>query len=158
MDWSLAKLSCPWDFLGKNTGGGCHFFLQGLQFWWRWWWLRNMDGIYVWTHVRTCINVHSVMYVNGGILRKEWCWSWSSSAWATWCEELTHWKRPDAGKDWRQEEKGTTEDEMVGWYHWLDRHEFKQSPGVGDGQGSMACCSPWGRKESDMPEWLNWSD
>ena len=66
-------------------------------------------------------------------------------------------KDPDAGKDWRQEEKGTTEDEMVGWHHQLDGHEFEQAPGVGDGQGSLACCSPWGRKESDMTEWLNWS-
>jgi len=55
-------------------------------------------------------------------------------------------KDPDAGKDWRQEEKGMTEDEMVGWHHWLDEHEFDQAPGVGDGQRSMACCSPWGRR------------
>ena len=61
----------------------------------------------------------------------------------------------DAGKDWRQEEKGTTEDEMVGWHHWLNGHEFKQAPGDGEGQGSLACCSPWGCKESDMTEWLN---
>ena len=65
-------------------------------------------------------------------------------------------KDPNAGKDWRWEEKGTTEDERVGWHHWLDGHEFEQAPGVGDGQGSLACCSPWGRKESDMTEWLNW--
>ena len=65
-------------------------------------------------------------------------------------------KDPDAGKDWRQEEKGTTEDEMVGWHHWLNAHEFEQALGVGDGQGSLACCSPWGYKESDMTKWLNW--
>ena len=65
-------------------------------------------------------------------------------------------KDPDAGKDWRQEEKGTTEDEMVGWHHWLDAHEFEKALRVGDGQGSPACCSPWGRKESDMTERLNW--
>ena len=64
-------------------------------------------------------------------------------------------KNPDAGKDWRQEEKGTTEDEMVGWHHRLNGHEFEQAPGVGDGQGSLACCSPWGRKESDTTERLN---
>ena len=63
---------------------------------------------------------------------------------------------PDAGKDWRQEEEGMTEDEMVGLHHWLDGHEFEQAPGVGHGQGSLACCSPWGHKESDMTEWLNW--
>ena len=54
------------------------------------------------------------------------------------------WKDPEAGKDWRQEEKRTTEDEMVGWHHWLNGHEFEQSPEVGDGQGSLVCCSPWG--------------
>ena len=63
-------------------------------------------------------------------------------------------KDPDAGKDWRQEEKGTTEDEMAGWHHRLYGHEFEQALGFGDGQGSLACCSPWGRKESDMTEWL----
>ena len=76
-----------------------------------------------------------------------------------WLPDVKNWligKDPDAGKDWRQEEKGMTEDEMVGWHHQLDRHKFKQAPGVGDGQGSLACCSPWGCKESDMTEWLNW--
>ena len=68
------------------------------------------------------------------------------------------WKDPDAGKDWRREEKGSAEDEMVGWHHWPDGHEFKQAPGIGDGQGSLACCSPWGRKESDTTEQLNWTD
>ena len=67
-------------------------------------------------------------------------------------------KDPDAGKDWRQEEKERTEDEMVGWHHWLDGHEFEQSPGVGDGQGSLECCSPWSRKELDMTEQLNWTE
>ena len=67
-------------------------------------------------------------------------------------------KDPDAGKDWRQEEKGTTEDEMVGWHHRLSGHGFGWTPGVGDGQGGLACCSPWGRKELDTTEWLNWSD
>ena len=65
---------------------------------------------------------------------------------------------PDAGKNWRQKEKGTTEDEMVGSHHWLDGHEFEQAPGVGDGQGGLVCCSPWGSKESDTTDWLNWTD
>ena len=64
-------------------------------------------------------------------------------------------KDPDAGKDWRQEDKGTTEVKMIGWHHWLDGHEIEQAPGVGDGQGSLACCSPWGHKKSDMTEQLN---
>ena len=59
------------------------------------------------------------------------------------------WKDPDARKDWRQEEKGMTEDEMVGWHHLLNGHEFEQSPGDSEGQGNLACCSPWGRKEMD---------
>ena len=63
-----------------------------------------------------------------------------------------------AGKDWRQEEKGMTEDEMVGQQHWLNRHEFEQTLGVGDGQGSLVCCSPWGYKGLDMTERLNWTD
>ena len=65
------------------------------------------------------------------------------------------WKDPDAGKNWRQEEKGTTEDEMVGWHHRLDGHEFEQALGVGDKQGGLACCSPLSCKESDTTVWLN---
>ena len=64
-------------------------------------------------------------------------------------------KDSDAGKDGGQEEKGVTEDEMVGWHHWLNGHEFEQALGVGDGQGSLACCSPWGHKELDMTWGLN---
>ena len=66
-------------------------------------------------------------------------------------------KDSDAGKDWGQEEKGTTEYEMAGWHHWLDGHEFEWTPGVGDGQGGLACCDSWGRKESDTAEQLNWT-
>ena len=68
------------------------------------------------------------------------------------------WKDPDAGKDCGQEEKGTTEDEMVGWHHRLNGHGFGWDLGVGDGQGSLACCSSWGCKESGMTEWLNWTE
>ena len=67
-------------------------------------------------------------------------------------------KDPDAGSDWGQEEKGTIEDEMAGWHHQLDAHEFGWTPGVGDGQGGLACCDSWGRKESDTTEWLNWTE
>ena len=67
-------------------------------------------------------------------------------------------KDPDAGRDWGQEEKGTTEDEMVaGWHHWLDGHESEWTPGVGDGQGGLACCYSWGCKESDTTDRLNWT-
>ena len=78
-----------------------------------------------------------------------------------WPPDVKNWligKDPDAGKDWRQEEKEMTEDEMVGWHHWLNGHEFEQALGVGDEQGSLVCCSPWGRQESDTTEWLNWTE
>ena len=68
------------------------------------------------------------------------------------------WKDPDAGKDWRWEKEGMTEDEMVGWHHWLNGHEFKKTLGVGDGQGSLVCCSPWCHKGSDTTEQLNWTN
>ena len=67
------------------------------------------------------------------------------------------WKDPDAGKDWGQEEKGMTEDEMVGWHHWLDGHGFGWTPGVSNGHGGLACCGSWGHKESDTTERLNWT-
>ena len=67
-------------------------------------------------------------------------------------------KDSDAGRNWGQEEKEMTEDEMAGWHHRLDGHEFEWTLGVGDGQGGLACCSSWGRKESDMTEWLNWTE
>ena len=78
-----------------------------------------------------------------------------------WPCDVKNWligKDPDARKDWRQEEKGMTEDEIVEWYHWLYGHEFEQAPGDGDEQGSLACCSPWGHKESDTTEQLNWTE
>ena len=78
-----------------------------------------------------------------------------------WPPDVKNWlvrKDPDAGTDWRQEEKGTTEDEMVGWHHRPNGREFEWTPGVGDGQGGLECCSPWGRKESDTTEWVDWGD
>ena len=75
-----------------------------------------------------------------------------------WILDVKNWligKDPGAGKDWRQEEEGTTEDEMGRWHHWLNGHEFEWTLGVGDGQGGLACCSPWGCKESDTTERLN---
>ena len=67
-------------------------------------------------------------------------------------------KDPDVGRDWGKEEKGMTEDEMAGWHHWLDGHEFEWTPEVGDGQGGLVCCDSWGRKELDTTEWLNWTE
>ena len=78
-----------------------------------------------------------------------------------WPPDTNNWltgKDPDAGKDWRQEEKVMTKDEMVVWHHQLNEHDFEQALGVGDGQGSLACYSLWGRKESDISEWLYWTE
>ena len=78
-----------------------------------------------------------------------------------WAPHAKSWligKDSDAGRDWGQEEKGTTENEMAGWHHWPDGCESEWTPGVGDGQGGLACCDSWGRKESDMTERLNWTD
>ena len=74
-----------------------------------------------------------------------------------WPSDVKNWltgKDFDSGKNWRQEEKGMKDDDMVGWHQWLKGHEFEQALGVGDGQGSLACCSPWGHKELDTTEWL----
>ena len=67
-------------------------------------------------------------------------------------------KDPDGGRNWGQEEKGSTENEMAEWHHWLDGHEIEQAPGVGDGQGGLVCCDLWGHKESDTTELLNWTE
>ena len=78
-----------------------------------------------------------------------------------WPPDAKNWlirEDPDAGKDWRQKEKGMTEDKMVGWHHWLNGHEFEQAPGVGEGQESLVYCSPRGRKELDMTEQLDWTE
>ena len=75
-----------------------------------------------------------------------------------WPPDVKNWligKDPDTGKDWRQEEKGATEEEMVGWHHRLNEREFEQTRGDSEGQGMLACCNPWGCRESDMTEWLN---
>ena len=89
---------------------------------------------------------------------KDWCWSWNSNNLATWCEELTNWKRPWC---WERLRAGGEGDDR-GWDGWMASltpwHEFEQALGVGDGQRGLACCSPWGRKESDTAERLNWTD
>ena len=92
---------------------------------------------------------------------QSWIFIWRTDAEAAipilWPLDVKNWllgKDSDAGKAWRRSEKWTTEDETVGWHHWCNRHEFEQTPGDGEGQGSLACGSSWGHKESDMTEWL----
>ena len=80
---------------------------------------------------------------------------------ALWTPQAKSWligKDSDAGRDWGQEEKGTPEDEMAGWHHWLNGRESEWTLGVGDGQGDLTCCDSWGRKESDTTEQLNWTE
>ena len=96
---------------------------------------------------------------------QSWMFSWRTDVEAEipilWPPDVESWltgKDPDAGKDWGQEEKGTTEDEMVGWHHQHNGHGFEWTPGVGDGQGGLAYCDSWGRKESDTAERLNWTE
>ena len=83
---------------------------------------------------------------------KDWCWSWNSNTLATWCKELTHWKRHWY---WERLKAGGKGDDR-GWDGWMA--SLKWAPGVGNGQGSLACCSPWGCKESDTTEWLKWTE
>ena len=89
-----------------------------------------------------------------GLMLKLKLWYFGHLIWRT--DSLE--KDPDAGKDWRQEEKGMTEGEMVGWHHLLDGHGFGWTLGLGDGQGGLVCCGSWGCKELDMTEWLNWTE
>ena len=86
-----------------------------------------------------------------GLMLKLKLWPPDAKSWLIW-------KDPDGGKEWGQEEKRTTEDEMVGWHHWLDGHGFGWTPGVGDGQGGLPCGGSWGHKELDTSEWLNWTE
>ena len=104
-------------------------------------------AIYTYTH----------KYIHKYIDWKDWCWSWNSNTLATDVKNWLIWKDPDAGKDWRQEDKGMTEDEMVDWHYRLDGHEFEQALGVGDGQGSLACCSHgFAKSQTWLSDWTDW--
>ena len=92
------------------------------------------------------------------ILWKDWCWSWNSRTLATCCEELTHWKRPWCWERLRARGEGSSR-EWEGWMaSWTQWTWFGWTPGVGDGQGGLACCGSWSRKESDTTERLNWTE
>ena len=103
---------------------GCESWTEKAEHW-------RIDAFELWCWIRLLRVPWTARRSNQSVLKKiiihwkDWYWSWNPSTLATWCEELPHLKRPDAGKDWRLEEKGTTEDEMVGWHHWLNGHEFE---------------------------------
>ena len=97
------------------------------------------------------------IYNNNSSHWKNWCWSWSPGTLATWCKELTHWKRRWCSERLKVGGEGTTDNEMVRWHHQLDGHEFEQAMWVGDGQGGLAFCSPWNCSQ-DMIEQLNWTE
>ena len=122
------RLLHPWDFPGKSTGVGCHCLLLSK--------LEITQMIISWW-----VNKQIVVHLYSEILltkRKEWIPdNVPQHGWIQLCYAV--WRR-------RQEEKGTTGDEMVGWHHWRNGHEFEQAPGDGEGQGSLACCSPWSRR------------
>ena len=115
-----------------------------------------------------CVRLMLFLLPNGFVKTTSKCQSWmfigridaeaeTAKLWPFDVKSWLLWKDPDAGKDWGQEEKAMTEDEMVGWHHRLDGHGFGWTPGIGDGQGGLASCGSWGRKESDTTERLNWT-
>ena len=89
---------------------------------------------------------------------KDWCWSWNSNPLATWCKKLTHLKRPRCWERLKAEGKGDDRGWDGWWHHQLNGHGFEQASGVGDRQGNLACCNPWGREGLDMTEQLNWTE
>ena len=117
-----------------------------------WWWVGKPVPCSPWGHKES----DTTEGLNWTELN--WCWSWSFNTLATWCKELTHWKRPWCWEKMRERKEGHKDDEMVGWHHRLNGHEFEQTQGDSEGQGSLVCCIPWGRKELDMTEWLNWTE
>ena len=138
-----------------NSGNSDRFYLLGLQNHCRWWLQKTLES------PLDCKEIKPV-HPKGN---QPWIFIGKTDAEAEapvlWPPDAKNWllgKDPDAGKDWRQEKKATTEDEMVGWHHQVNGHEFEQALGGGDGQGSLACCSPWCCKELDMIEWMNWND
>ena len=125
-----------------------HWRIDAFERWWRWllrvpWTARRSN--------QSILKEISPEYSLEGLMLKL-----KLQYFATWCEELIHWKRSWCWERLK-EEKGMIEDEMVGWPHWLNAHEFEQALGVADWQGGLACCSPWDFKESDTTEQLNWT-
>ena len=127
---------------------------------------RRIDAFELWCWRRLLRVPWTARRSNQSILRDQsWVFFGRNDAKAEipilWTPHVKSWligKDSDAGRDWGQEEKGTTEDEMAGWHHRLDGRKFEWTPGVGDGQGGLACCDSWGCKELDTTEQLNWTE
>ena len=142
------RLLCPRNSPGKNTGVGSHSLLQGIF-------------LSQWSNLGL---LHAGRFFTIWATREALLWSWGVSnsllvtdaeaeAPTLWLPDAKSWligKDPDIIKDWGQEEKGATDNEMVGWHRWLNEHEFEQIPGDSEGQGSLECSSSWGCKEWDM--------
>ena len=142
-------LFIPWNSPGQNTGVGSLSLLQGI-----------LSAQVSNPGLPHCRQIHYQLSHKGSGQ------SYQSNIWASetpvlWPPHAKSWligKDSDGGRDWGQEEKGTTADEMAGWHLWLDGHESQWTLGVGDGQGGLVCCNSWGCKESDTTEWLNWTE
>ena len=128
---------------------------------------RRIDAFEMWCWRRLLRVPCTARRSNQSILKGDQSWDFvgrndaKADTPILWRPHVKSWligKDSDAGRDWGQEEKGTTEDEMAGWHHWLDGRESQWTPGVGDGQGGLVCCDSWGRRESDTTERLIWSD
>ena len=148
------RLLHPWDFPGKSTGVGCHCLLPKKTE------HRKIGAfeLWCWRRLENPLDCKEIKPVNPKG-NQSWIFIGRTDAeapilWPPDAKGLLIGKDPDAGKDWRQEEKRMTVDEVVGWHHWLDR----QALGIGHGQGSLACCNPWSCKELNTTEQLNWTD
>ena len=128
-----------WDSSKSNFPERLFFFgLLHISYWIHTLWFRFKE-----------ICIAEIIYCRCNIHWKDWYWSQSANTLSTWCKEPSHWKRPWCWEWLKAAEKRVTENEMVGWHHRLNGHEFEQTPGESEGQGSLMCCRPWGRKESD---------
>ena len=154
--WSLGHKDPPWRRNGNPLQSSCLGNPTDRGAWW-----ATVHGV---TKSQTRLSTQHNLLVYPK-RDQSWVFTGRTDAEAEtpilWPPDAKSWhtgKDPDAGKDSGQEDKGTTEDEMVGWHHRLNGHGFGWTPGVGDGQGGLVCCSSWGRKQSDTTERLNWTE
>ena len=144
-----AQLKClfflpSWEEIAADLLYDSHYFQLTIQI--SYYFLQPMSNQSILKEISPGISLEGMMLK----LKLQYLWPPHAKSW------LIR-KDSDAGRDWRQEKKRTTEDEMAGWHHWLDGHESEWTLGVGDGQGGLACCDSWSHKESDMTAWLNWT-